>query len=78
MIQIIEQYSFTVSDVITKTVTVTKQDWIEFYKIPAIAKNSLPHLSLSDALTTLSLAMNELPESYSHHMKWLFIKAIKM
>ncbi|KZN37894.1 hypothetical protein N480_14215 [Pseudoalteromonas luteoviolacea S2607] len=78
LIQIIEQYGFTVSEVITKTVTVTKRDWIEFYKVPAIAKKSLPHLSLSDALTTLNLAMNKLPESYTHQMKWLFIKAVNM
>ncbi|MCF2858381.1 class I SAM-dependent methyltransferase [Pseudoalteromonas sp. SMS1] len=78
LLAMIESAGFEVSKVITKTICVTKQDWIEFYKVPAIAAKSLPHLDLSEALSTLNLAMNALPQDYTHQMKWLFIKAVKI
>ncbi|MDK2594148.1 class I SAM-dependent methyltransferase [Pseudoalteromonas obscura] len=78
LIDIIKSHGFSVPEVLTKRVIVTKTDWIEFYKIPAIANKSLPHLTLTDAQRTLHLAMKALPDDYQHTMQWLYIKAIKM
>lgn len=75
---VLKKHGFKIDDIIVRIVTVKRNDWIEFYKIPEIARKSLPHIKLEEAMGILNIAMNKLPLDYSHSMKWLFIKALKV